>query len=317
MVRMHMITGALQRCSTRLRPHRATVLAVLILATVIGVIVHRSRAESATSIPNPSLQSTLDARRACSSKGTMFERIWSIDDLVKKFQTEASLIVDERMKILETPSQWVCPTKGVESSDPPMPKLTSLAVRLPGWSYEYPSPFGFGTVTLVKPVTFSTFSSIMNELGREYDCRLTELRDQALSTVALNHDLPSGTLFCCTYGGCEEQGHGAVCVGPSTTSPVCDDQCSISVDMASIASRFGPYVVRADKERARAKVAIERTIELFRSYDLNYAHARDLMCYARASMDLRAEMNLLATTTSCLPKIWDAVTSLHDRSSKP
>lgn len=310
-------TGEEERLLARLRPYRGTLIAVLIGAIVISVFIRASRAASSVTPPNPQLQSILDLRRACSSKGTIFEGITSIDDLVELFQTEASAITDERMTLLETPSKWVCPAKGTDPSDPPMPKLTSLSARLPGWSYEYPSPFGFGTVTLLRPVTFSSFSSILTELGREYECRLLELRDEALSTVVLNRDLPKGTMFCCSSGECKQQTPDVVCTGPSTASPVCDNQCSLSIDMAELAQRFGPYIARAETERTRAKVAIERTVELFRSYDLNYAHARDLMCYARASMDLRAEMNLLATATSCIPKIWDAVTSLHDRSTKP
>lgn len=312
-----LFTGEAERFFARLRPYRGTIIAVLIGAIVISVFVHRSRAASSVTPPDPQLQSTLDLRRACSSKGTMFEHIRSIDDLVELFQKEASAITDERMAILDSPSKWVCTTKGSDPSDPPLPKLTSLSARLPGWSYEYPSPFGFGTVTLLRPVTFSSFSSVLAELGREYECRLSELRDEALSSVILNQDRPKGTMFCCSQGECREQTPGVVCTGPSTSSPACDNQCSLSIDMAELAERYSPYVARAETERTRAKVAIERTIELFRSYDLNYAHARDLMCYARASMDLRAEMNLLATVTSCIPKIWDAVTSLHDRTTKP
>ena len=310
-------TGGVERTLDRLRPYRGTLIAVLIGAIVISVFIHASRATSPATPPNPLLQSTLDLRRACSSKGTIFENIRSIDDLVEIFQTEASAITDERMTLLETPSKWVCPTKGTDPSDPPMPKLTSLSARLPGWSYEYPSPFGFGTVTLLRPVTFSSFSSILTELGREYECRLLELRDEAISTVSLNYDLPKGTMFCCSSGQCKEQTPNVACTGPSTPSPFCDNQCSLFIEMSDLASRYGPYVARAETERTTAKVALEPTVELFRSYDLNYAHARDLMCYARASMDLRAEMNLLATVTSCIPKIWDAVTSLHDRSTQP
>lgn len=314
---MSSVIGILQESITRLRPHRASILVALIGAIVIGVFVHTSRASTLAPPPDPVLQTSIDRRRTCSSEGTIFENVHSIDDLVEIFRTEASAITEERMTILETPSMWVCPSKGTDPADPPLPKLTTLSAKLPGWSYEYPSPFGIGTVTLLRPVTFASFSSILGELGREYECRLMELRDSALTTVVLNQDLPQATTFCCTGGGCQENTItatvGTACTGPVTSSPVCDDQCSLYIDMADLSRRYGPYVARAETERTRARTAIERTVLFFRSYDLNYAHARDLMCYARASMDLRAEMNLLASATSCIPKIWDAVTSLHDR----
>lgn len=307
------LTGFLSRITRTVRPYRSVILIAVIGAVVIILYVRASSAALGPKAPPPDTQSAINLRRSCSSENTIFEDIKNLDRLVEIFEEEASAITDERMKILQTPSEWKCPKTGTDPADPAMPKLTSLAARLPGWSYEYPSPLGIGTTTLLRPVTFASFSSIFSELGREYECRLSELQDQALPIILRNEDLPSGAQYCCTGDSCSLVGPGVLCTGPTSPDPLCDTQCSESTNIMSIVSRLDPYYARTAKERVRARVAIERTIQALRSYDLNYAHARDLMCYARASMDLRAELSLLADTTSCLPKIWDAVTSIHDR----
>lgn len=63
----------------------------------------------------------------------------------------------------------------------------------------------------------------------------------------------------------------------------------------------------------RVQRALERTLHTMRSFDGNYGAARNIWCYELASLDLRNELGLVADATSCMPKIWDAVTSLHDR----
>jgi hypothetical protein len=67
------------------------------------------------------------------------------------------------------------------------------------------------------------------------------------------------------------------------------------------------------RERQVSRVAVERSLATMRSFEMNYAIARQFVCYQRASLDLKNEMSLLADAVSCMPKIWDAVTSIHDR----
>jgi hypothetical protein len=151
------------------------------------------------------------------------------------------------------------------------------------------------------------------EFEREYECHLTDLQDKAVPLILENADYPNTTQFCCAGGRCKASGGSTVCDGPLTSDPLCDESCESVFTSADMVARLGPFYMRASEERTRARVAIERTMLTLRSFEVNYGYARDLMCYARASLDLRNELSLIADATSCMPKIWDALTSLHDR----
>lgn len=166
----------------------------------------------------------------------------------------------------------------------------------------------------MRPVSFDAFGAVVAEFQREYECKLTELQDRLLLEVARNQDLPRGTQFCCMADGCGIVSDAAACTGPITTDPVCDNACDLSLTISAhiFATRMGPYHRDLQTEREVSRIAVSRAIQTLRSFEIHSAAARQLTCYQRASLDLRNEMSLLADTVSCMPKIWDATTSLHD-----
>lgn len=266
--------------------------------------------------------SSADSLRTCSSKGTMFENTENLQEARRIYREAMSGVVAEREKIIKTPSEWKCGTGA--AGEPPIPVLQNLASQLPGWHYYVTAPLIFGSVTvpISRPVTFASFGSIIAELQREYECKLTELQDRNIANVSLNNDLDQPAQFCCIdpgdvmYGdepGCRQVTDTSICLTPVTTDPACSQACPVLIFMTDLAERMPTLHTALMKERQVSRVAVERTLSTMRSFEMNYAIARQLICYERASLDLKNEMSLLADAVSCMPKIWNATTSIHDR----
>lgn len=247
-----------------------------------------------------------DDLRACSSMHTIFESFETIAESQQLYVQQMSAIFSEHEKVLRTPSQWKCGAG--QSGEPALPALQLLATHLPGWSV-FPAT---GAPPVARPVTFDAFSAVAAELQREYECKLVELQDRAIAEIARNKDQAPGT-FCCTEEGCMESGNGAVCTGPETDNSMCNDQCPIYFTQPALAARIPLYDEAINNERTRSRTAIGRALYALRSADMHYEVARQLVCYERASLDLRNELGLTADAVSCMPKIWDAVTSIHDK----
>ena len=153
----------LRRLPKNNRMHAAT--SILVLLILVGVGYRHSSSGAKAEDPFMGSGSGANLGRSCTSTRTLFQDVWTIPELNKIFQENTSKVVEERLKIFNTPSSWVCPKSLSESSAPPMPKLTELAGKLPGWSYEFRIPFlaGFVFHHTTKPVTFENFSSILSE----------------------------------------------------------------------------------------------------------------------------------------------------------
>lgn len=267
------ITGFLRAAQARVKRHQS--LVVLLVMFMMFALVSSALFADTSPGTEEDVERITDYNRSCTVSGTPFENMWDIDDLVRKFTRDISAVVDERIRLLSTPSAWTCSTNAEDPGRPPMPLLQEMSASLPGWSVEYRIA-GLIPVREKKPVTFENFASILMEYNREYQCQLSLIAANSLSSAATAGDIPS---------------------------------VAVQQDIVSIAA---PYAIRANRERARGSAAIVRLLHVLRSYDVQYAYARDLMCYARASLDLRSELSLLADGVSCMPKIWDSATSLHD-----
>lgn len=263
-----------------------------------------------------------ESLRSCNSKGTMFEHTQNLQEVRQMYRAAMSGVVGERETIIKTPSEWKCGTGA--DGEPAIPKLQSLASRLPGWQYYVTAPLFFGSVTvpISRPVTFASFGSIVAELQREYECKLTELQDRNIANVSLNNDKEIPAQYCCinvgdammgSELGCAAVSDPSICVTPVTTQPACDQTCPVLLYMTDLAERMPSLHGSLAQERQVSRVVVERTLSTMRSFEMNYAVARQLICYQRASLDLKNEMSLLADAVSCMPKIWNAVTSIHDK----
>jgi len=168
-----------------------------------------------------------------------------------------------------------------------------------------------------KPVTFDGFASVVSEFQREYECKLSEIQEWAISIVKGNEDIDLPATFCCTSDGCTQKTpETAPYCGPDEypNQPLCDPACAwTQQNSAEFEHRLTGLVERMTKERMHSRAAVERSLLALRSFELNYTIARQLLCYERASFDLRNELSLLSDAVSCMPRIWDTVTSLHDR----
>ncbi len=260
---------------------------------------------------------SVESLRSCNSVGTMFENIENIDEARAMYREAMSNIVGEREDILKNPSKWKC---GIGAAgEPSIPKLRALADALPGWHYYVTVPFVFGgaSIPVLRPVTFASFGAVVAEFQREYECKLTEIQDRNIAEVSLNNDINKPAQFCCIAvgdsGGCRQQTDEAMCQTPLTDSPQCDGACPVLLYMSDLAARMPILHSAVIEERQTSRVAVERTLNTIRSFEMNYATAKQLLCYQRASLDLKNEMSLLADAVSCMPKIWDATTSIHDR----
>ncbi len=263
--------------------------------------------------------SSEESLRTCSSKGTMFQKTENLGVARAMYKNSMSAIVAEREKILQTPSEWKCGSGA--SGEPATPELRKLAQQLPGWHFRTTVPLLFWetTVPVLRPVTFASFGAIVAEFQREYECKLTELQDRTIAEVSRNQDIDltqeSGapTQFCCVQAGCREQKDDAQCLSPRTEDPNCGYECPVALYITDLAHRSPLLHASLSKERQVSRNAVERTLSTLRSFEMNYAIARQFTCYQRASLDLKNEMSLLADAVSCMPKIWDATTSIHDR----
>lgn len=313
------LIGAANTARTLLTKYRALVVLILSLA---AVTMSTNIALRGQLLPSPGSGNQAsgappipDLARTCTSEGTLFEGGESLEDIRHTFKKEVSKVVAEREEFLQTPSKWTCPKSIDEESQLSFPLLEELAEKLPGWSYEYQVSFGGGLVPVVKqkPVTFENFSSILGELLREYECRLVEMQDIALPLLLRNADIPEDSQYCCIAEECHVASDPSICQGAPTSDPLCGRSCPVILTTADAAERLPRFAEQLQTERTRARSALERTVLALRSAEMNYGYARDLSCYARAALDLRSELGLLADAMSCMPKIWDAVTSLHDR----
>ncbi len=312
------------------RKNQLFVLTILVLLAVAG----GSRYLTGQLVPSDgsgggaASSSSFSNLRTCSDKGTPFESANRLADAQNVYVSRIAAVMKEREQILRTPSMWICtppsPSSflgGAASStspmviDPPMPVLNALANSLPGWHYYTDQSF-LGLVSRPTPrlVTFDAFGAILNEFQREYECKLTLLQSDVLEGVAGNRDTERSDQFCCSADGCVNAVTSVnTCTSPITSDPTCNAACPINITASDLASRLKPYHEELTLEKNRARIALERTMHTLRSFEVNYVIARQLTCSQRASLDLRNEMSLLADAVSCMPKIWDAVTSIHDR----
>ncbi len=266
---------------------------------------------------------------ACSPVGTIFQDIKQPAVAIKLFERRVSEVVDERWKLLTEPSLWTCSSdSGIPKAQ--MTKLLALAQDMPGWQYDKPDTI-FGTsqaVRTTKPVTFENFSSILMEFEREYECTLTNFQAKSVETVMSNYDIegpdltnPTDVLFCCSAnsGGCQDAYTATSCDQGSYRGPdpMCGGKCQPDLVSANLSYRLANHHRRMLEERTRARVAVERTINTLRSFEANLPLTLDVHCMQRAALDMKNELALMADAASCLPKIWDAATSLHDRSYTP
>lgn len=290
------------------RAHRSQLVwaALLVVLIMTGTIVLRA-ATQPTSIVG---RTTLLDGRPCQSAGTVFADLTTPEDLTKTFDDDVARVVQERVTLMADPSAWSC-VPGADASLP-MPALTAMADALPGWKQQVRN-IGGGFSLAARPVTQGAFASVLAEYLRAYECRLLEVQQSSLSVVAHNEDR-QGT-FCCRDGACVDAAGGR-CTTPASADPTCGDTCPLAPLVSDFIQRPTALFDRLQAERARARVAIERTLLTLSSFERRWSMSHDLQCLARASLDLEAEMNLLASTTSCMPRVWDAVTSLHDRTPR-
>lgn len=252
-----------------------------------------------------------DELRACTGQNTIFEDMQTVDEVHQAYMQEMNAIFTERETVLKNSDVWTC---GLGSdSTMPMAMLQSLASRLPGW-FVVPEPPGGPAIQ--RPVTFDAFSAIAGELQREYECKLFELQDTAIAHIIRNDDLSPGE-FCCTDSGCASVNAGFTCNDAPTSDPLCNESCPVYMTNNELAARLPATMEAIALERRRSRLALDRALQTIRSFDANFPVARELICYQRASLDLRNELNLLADAVSCMPKIWDAITSIHDRKDFP
>ncbi len=310
------IRNGMTRMTDVARRHQllALTIAALLAAAGSAQFLRGQLVPSGTSGVAGSSSSRPEDLRVCDNSVTIFKDDRTLEKAKKRVKERMSGIVDEREKFFRTPSEWKCGP----NEKPSFPKLDQLADDLPGWHYQYtPSGRLDSPLVLKKPVTFDAFSAIANELQREYECTLTKFQDNTLGEVSMNEDVSEPTKFCCqSQGGeqsCAEKTPETVCTGAETDDSYCDNQCLIHIYTTDLTKRPEVYHAEQLVERQRSRLALERTLQTLRSFEMNYVVARQLMCYQRASLDLKNELNLLADTTSCIPKIWNAVTSIHDR----
>lgn len=309
------IKNGMTRMTDVARRHQLLAVTIVALLAAAGSaqFLRGQLVPSGTSGVAGSSSSRPEDLRVCDDSVTIFKDDFTLEKAAKRLKERMSGIVDEREKFFRTPSEWKCGP----NEEPSFPKLNQLADDLPGWHYQFtPSGQLDSPIALKKPVTFDAFSAIASELQREYECKLTKFQDGVIGEVGLNEDVSEPTEFCCqSLGGeqgCAEKTPETTCNGAVTEDSYCNNQCEVITMMTDLATRPEVYHFEQLVERQRSRLALERTLQTLRSFEMNYIVARQLMCYQRASLDLKNELNLLADTTSCIPKIWNAVTSIHD-----
>jgi hypothetical protein len=130
-----------------------------------------------------------------------------------------------------------------------------------------------------KKAGFSSFVPILAEYQRVYECRMLELTEGRIGAVLEGQDTSASS-------------------EPGSNAEVIDRATSLTALLVS--------------ERHTSRLALERTFNTFRSFELAAPMNIELNCLQREAVDLRNALSLLADTASCMPKIWDAVTSLHE-----
>ncbi len=290
--------------------HQALLLVLFLLSIVAAasnVILRGDLIGGGSS--DGSSESSMPDLRTCTSKGTVFEDLETLKEATDRFQRDVSAVVDEREGYFRKPSQWSCLSETDGGSGPPVSALRALATLLPGWHYR--SAFG---VKNLRPVTFESFTSVLGEFQREYECKLAEFSYAADAMVARNLDLDDPKSYCCDSSYlCVQATEDVSCLTGTFDNPECSGACPTGNAHAVFAVRLTKFRTRIENEKQRARTAMLRTVHALRSFEVNYVYALQLTCFQRASLDLRSELSLLADTASCMPKIWDALTSLHDK----
>ena len=302
--------------------HQLLVVLLILLSVVAGTSRYLLRADLAGMIAlfGPDIAANPPEEfRVCSSTGTVFQHLETVKEVRDLFQKRASDVVGEREQYLIAPSKWTCPPSGEE----PVTELESLAQDLPGWHERETD----NTLSL-RPVTFASFESVLGEFEFEYECKLGEFSRRATSMVNANLDLDDPKQYCCSNSDtCVQATSGVNCTYGPVESSVClwtdpadntqKPKCPTGNTQADLATRFPALLGRIDAEKQRGRIAMDETVHALKSLEKNYIYAKQLTCFQRALLDLKNEMSLLADTTSCMPKIWDAVTSIHDRRYPP
>lgn len=85
-----------------------------------------------------------------------------------------------------------------------------------------------------------------------------------------------------------------------------------TLDFQTLSIKMKEMQAEIDKEKLIARTAMERTLSIVGGYDRLRPLTLDIECLKRASLDLRNILGLAADASSCLPRIWDAKTSLRD-----
>ncbi len=276
----HLPTGATRHLWSVWQRHQGLIVVLTGLSILAGSSHYFLSAALLDGSPDAGSgsMSSSEELRICASQGTMFDGITNLSTVLETFRQRVSAIVEEREGYLRNSARWTClPLDGQQgANDAPAPAiLRALADELPGWSVRTPD----GS-TMPRPVTFASFASILSEFEREYECKLSEFKEDAFLIVYADQDQATPT--------------------------------GIKAIQADFIARAPAFRSLQDIERQRARIAVERTIQDVRSYELSYTYAKQLVCFQRASLDLKNELSLLADTVSCMPKVWDALTSLHD-----
>ncbi len=289
-----------------------TLLALLLFLSILAASSNVLRGDiSSSPTGSSSPEESSENIRACSSKNTLFMNLETLKEALDLFQGSGSEIIAEREKYLGEPSAWTCLSAADGGGEPGIEKLKKLANNLPLWHYK--SALGVDTV---RPVTFSSLSTVLGEFEREYECKLSEFTRAADSMVMVNLDLDTPKSYCCNdQDNCVHQDATTNCATIASDDYTCGGSCLYNISQSEVTGRAQIFRDRIEREKQRARIVTMRTMHALRSFEMNYAYAKELTCFQRASLDLKNELSLLADATSCLPKIWDAVTSLHDRDS--
>lgn len=273
-------TGKLQALLSGAKRHKQLLITMSVLSifAVGGQILLRADL-TANTTPTAAVSSSVPSfdARACSSDRTMFSGMRKPKEIIALFRRTVNEVVEEREQIFQHPSRWRC-NVGAKVE---IPKLQALAQKLPGWNFVVVSGASLTPQVVQRTVDWQSFAAVLAEYLREYECKMAEL--EASSAVLEPTD----------FGFSSKE----------------------SEDYMERMSRAEWAARMFYENRIHARLAIERTIQALKSAEQHFQLTKDLVCLQRTTMDIQAEMTLLADTVSCLPKIWDAAMSIHDRKS--
>lgn len=311
-------------------------LVIGISIPVMGMQLVRAQITNGASSASSSVPNS-DDPRSCTSTGTMFQGITRPIVAINLFQTRMSAVVKEREELLRRTILWECYGGPNGIQPPPSPVLEALAAELPGWHYKYTTNVGgVGTQTIMvpKPVNFESFASVIMEFEREYECKLAEMQPLSPVIVRSDQDLDDpadaanagGTDYCCDQNTLfcvdadvpdETTGVNPTCgTARYSGDPTCEQKCTVKDDFGNYALRIQNNFDRMKQERIRARLAVERTVNTLRSFEQAVVFTVQMSCFQRAGLDIKNELSLMADGTSCMPKIWDSLNSLHDLKSQ-